>query len=340
MTTSSVSEVELLVSNFNQSFALFPPFDAILGDLEKLRSKSARAGFTPSMLIFGDTGAGKSALLEHFTKSSQTKAGPKVLRTRVRPSLQETLSWILHDLNPHRRNDRFVKKASEIGLTDMVIRELKQSNIGMVIIDECQEFVEIRSSDDKKDISNRLKMISEEASVSMVFVGMPWSKEIARDSQWESRIRIVREIPYFKVINDDGSNNKEEMKRFAQSLKTLSKLMPFPNRPKLEQPEFSFPLLAYSRGEMRALKDLLVDALEIALLEGTDTLARKHLREAAELTVDGNNPFDSKANVIEIQTIQQYTRFELDDNTGKRERFDRAFTALQSIPMKQLLSKR
>ncbi len=130
MTTSSVSEVALLVSNFNQSFALFPPFDAILGDLEKLRSKSARAGFTPSMLIFGDTGAGKSALLEHFTKSSQTKAGPKVLRTRVRPSLQETLSWILHDLNPHRRNDRFVKKASEIGLTDMVIRELKL-NIGM-----------------------------------------------------------------------------------------------------------------------------------------------------------------------------------------------------------------
>ncbi|RXJ71349.1 hypothetical protein CS022_21210 [Veronia nyctiphanis] len=340
MKNNSVSEVEFLVSNFNQSFALFPPFDAILNDLEKLRSKSARAGFKPSMLIFGDTGAGKSALLEHFTKSSQTKTGPKVLRTRVRPSLQETLSWILHDLNPHRRNNRFVKQASEIGLTDMVIRELKQSDIGMVIIDECQEFVEIRSSDDKKDISNRLKMISEEASVSMVFVGMPWSKEIARDSQWESRIRIVRELPYFRVINNDGTNNKEEMKRFAQSLRALSKSMPFSNPPELELPEFSLPLLAYSRGEMRALKDLLADALEIALLKGANTLTRKHLKEAADLTVDGKNPFDNKANVIEIQTIQQYTRFELDDQTGKRERFDRAFTALKSIPIRQLISKR
>ncbi|MBV7297277.1 TniB family NTP-binding protein [Enterovibrio paralichthyis] len=340
MTNSSMNEVELLVSNFNQSFALFPPFDAILGDLEKLRIKSARAGFKSSMLVFGDTGAGKSALLEHFTKSSQTKTGPKVLRTRVRPSLQETLTWTLHDLNPHRKNDRFIKKASEIGLTDMVIRELKQSNIGMVIIDECQEFVEIRSGDEKKDISNRLKMISEEASVSMVFVGMPWSKEIARDSQWESRIRIVREIPYFKVINDDGSNNKEEMKRFALSLKAISNLMPFSKRPELELPKLSFPLLAYSRGEMRALKDLLADALELALLEGAETLTRNHLKEAAELTTPKNNPFDDKANVIEVQTIQQYTRFELDDRTGRRERFDRAFTALKPIPMRNLLSKR
>ncbi len=91
---------------------------------------------------------------------------------------------------------------------------------------------------------------------------------------------------------------------------------------------------------MRALKDLLADALELALLEGAETLTRNHLKEAAELTTPKNNPFDDKANVIEVQTIQQYTRFELDDRTGRRERFDRAFTALKPIPMRNLLSKR
>ncbi|WP_243978704.1 TniB family NTP-binding protein [Vibrio natriegens] len=338
--TSNSKSVQRLVSDFNQSFALFPPFDAILSDLEKLRNKSARAGFKPSMLIYGDTGAGKSALLEHFTKESKSKTGRKVLRTRVRPSLQETLSWTLHVLNPLRRNNRFVKNASEIGLTDMLIRELKQANIGIMIIDECQEFVEIRSNDDKKEISNRLKMISEEASVSMIFVGMPWSKEITRDSQWESRIRLVREIPYFKVINENGSNNKKEMKRFALSLMEISKLMPLDKQPQLELPEFSFPLLAYSRGEMRALKDILSDALEIALNEGAKELTRYHLQEAAKFSVEGENPFDEKVNMIQIQTIQQYTRFELDDKTGRRERFDRAFTALQQIPINKLLSKR
>ncbi len=340
MRMSDSEDVQRLVSDFNQSFALFPPFDAILGDLEKLRIKSSRAGFKPSMLLFGDTGAGKSALLEHFTRESQFKTGRKVLRTRVRPSLQETLSWILHSLNPNRRNNRFVKKASEIGLTDMVIRELTQADIGMMIIDECQEFVEIRSNDDKKEISNRLKMISEEASVSMVFVGMPWSKEITRDSQWESRLRLVREIPYFKVINEDGSNNKAEMKRLALCLKAISKLMPLDKQPQLELPEFSFPLLAYSRGEMRALKDILSDALEIALNEGAKELTRRHLQEAANFSVEGENPFDVKVDTIKIQTIQQYTRFELDEQTGRRERFDRAFTALQHIPIKKLLSKR
>lgn len=338
--TKEVVEIKRIVSEFNESFALFPPFDAILQDLERLRGKSVRAGFKPSMLIYGDTGAGKSALLEHFFLSTKLVSGPKVLRTRVRPSLQETLGWILYDLNPRRRNNRFVKQASEIGLTDMVIRELKSSGIGVMIIDECQEFVEIRSRDEKKDISNRLKMISEEASLSIVFVGMPWAVEITKDTQWDSRIRLTREIPYFKVINSDGRSDKEEMKRFALCLKAISALMPFEHRPRLELPEFSFPLLSYSRGEMRALKELLADALELALLEKSNEFQKRHLREAVDLTGEEINPFDEKLSSLKIQTVWQYTRFELDDKTGRRERFDRVFTDFAEVPINKLLSKR
>ncbi|WP_305418487.1 hypothetical protein [Photobacterium leiognathi] len=86
------------------------------------------------------------------------------------------------------------------------------------------KLTELKSEHQEEEIANKLKMISEEASVSIVFVGMPWADEILSDPQWDSReVRIRRTIPYFKLSSLD------EMRRYAKSLKFLSKAIQLKN---------------------------------------------------------------------------------------------------------------
>ncbi|MFB1076215.1 TniB family NTP-binding protein [Photobacterium damselae] len=80
---------------------------------------------------------------------------------------------------------------------------IKAKDIGLIIINESQELIELKSEHRQREIANKLKMISEEASVSIVFVGMLWVDELLSDPQWDSKVRVERIIPYFKLSSDD-----------------------------------------------------------------------------------------------------------------------------------------
>ncbi|WP_081091769.1 ATP-binding protein [Photobacterium leiognathi] len=317
-----------LISQFNECFVSFSPFDQLLDDLTRLREQSQFSGFKTSMLITGDTGSGKSALIHHFEHQCKNDGKPCVIVTRVRPTLEETLQQMLIDVDDFRRR-KIPKRISEFGLIERLLDCLKAKGVGLIIINESQELTELKSEHQRREIANKLKMISEEASVSIVFVGMPWADEILSDPQWDSRVKIRRTIPYFKLSSLD------EMRRYAKSLKLLSKVIPVEERPQLEKAEYCFPLFALCKGEMRGLKHLLLEALCVVLEEGSPTITTIHCAKACEVIYgfsDEDNPFKKTIEEISVVEIEQYASSK-DDKL-----IDRKFS--KAIPIMDLLVKK
>lgn len=101
----------------------------------------------------------------------------------------------------------------------------------------------------------------------IVLVGMPWAAKIAEEPQWASRLVRKRKLEYFSLKNDS--------KYFRQYLMGLAKKMPFDVPPKLESKNTTIALFAACRGENRALKHLLLEALKLAL-SCNEYLENKH----------------------------------------------------------------
>ena len=101
----------------------------------------------------------------------------------------------------------------------------------------------------------------------IVLVGMPWAAKIAEEPQWASRLVRKRKLEYFSLKNDS--------KYFRQYLMGLVKQMPFDEPPKLESKHTTMALFAACRGENRALKHLLMEALKLAL-SCNEYLENKH----------------------------------------------------------------
>ena len=148
------------------------------------------------MLITGGTGAGKTALINYYLKHHFNDN--EVLVTRVRPSFIETLIWAIDKLGiPYNTRS----KRSEIGLQDYFINSVKKSNLKLLVIEEAQELFECASPKERQKIRDRLKMISDECRLPIVFIGIPTAKLILEDSQWDRRIMVKRELPYIRITS-------------------------------------------------------------------------------------------------------------------------------------------
>lgn len=300
-------DIDSVLSEYHKSFVIYPDIEKIFEGLDWILRRSNFGKFAPSMLITGGTGAGKTALIEHY-KNTQL-SDPNILITRVRPSFTETLIWaidMLHLPFNHR------SKRSEIGLQDYFISCVQKSDLKLLVIEEAQELFECASARERQKIRDRLKMISDVCLLPIVFVGIPTAKLILDDSQWDRRIMVKRELPYIRVTDDDSLDS------YIDLLEGLSHFLPITAAPELSDMELAMKLLAASKGMVGQIKELVGYALELALLNGNDKLTLNHFIQAYA-TIQGpdvSNPFSTKLDELLIPQIIEYEDYVLDPNTG------------------------
>ncbi|MEZ8738131.1 TniB family NTP-binding protein [Vibrio sp. 10N.222.51.C8] len=318
---------------FYDSYIVLPHLNTVISDLDWLRLRGRSGGSVPSMIIMGDSGSGKSALLDYYINTHLRNGSRQVLLTRVRPTLLETLKWMNYELG--RKNSR--AKPCDYGLTDSVIRLLKQSDVELIIIDECQELIQSRRQKERQDVNDRLKFISESTKKPIVWVGLPCSKHLLSDGQWESRAKVVYQLPYFKLSHEASRDS------FVKLLDLFDKILPIPSFETLSSPQVGFPLFAASRGEMRALKELIGAALSEALSEGSSSLRLEHFAVAWERfnrqrSVSDENPFEvDMVDDLKVSEIEAHTDFELDSETDTLVQTERIFSDATSLA--KLLTK-
>ncbi|KGJ97742.1 MULTISPECIES: TniB family NTP-binding protein [unclassified Pseudoalteromonas] len=294
--------------NFSDCIVMHSQIKTIFNDFDELRLNRIFQSDQQCMLLIGDTGVGKSHTINHYKKrvlatQNYSRNTMPVLISRISrgKGLDATLIQMLADLELFG-SSQIKKRGYKTDLTKKLVESLIKAQVELLIINEFQELIEFKSIQERQQIANGLKFISEEAKVPIVLVGMPWAATIAEEPQWASRLVRKRKLEYFSLKNDS--------KYFRQYLMGLAKKMPFDEPPKLESKNTTIALFAACRGENRALKHLLLEALKLAL-SCNEYLENKHFITAYEKfdffndkePLELKNPFEQDAKDIVIYEV-------------------------------------
>lgn len=300
----------------------------IFNDFDELRQNRKFQIDQQCMLLTGDTGSGKSHIINHYKKRVQanqhySRTSIPVLVSRISKGkgLEATLIQVLSDLDLFGSKQR-KKRGEKPDLTKKLIEALVKAGVELLIINEFQELIEFKSRQERQYIANELKLISEEAQVPIVLVGMPWAELIAEEPQWSSRLVRKRNLDYFSL--------KKDRKYFRRYLMGLAKHMPFESLPQFEERYTITALFSACRGQNRSLKHLLSEALKLALscneelqnkhlsiafdeLELLGKEAQKQIKKKAakgkgkEIVID--NPFTQNLTDIDISEVIKYSQY-------------------------------
>ncbi|MBD1568030.1 TniB family NTP-binding protein [Aliivibrio sp. S10_S31] len=333
-TLSSVQKEQLI--NFNQCFIEYPIITHIYSIFDDLRMNQNLGAEPQCMLLLGDTGSGKSALINNYLlqqPSSNFSAlnSLPILHTRIprRVNNEQTMYQLLSDLRQSPPGSRRAKR-SEIALAEGVVRALQRKKTELIIINEFQELIEFSSAKERQNVANTLKYISEEARVSIVLVGMPYADIIAEEPQWGSRLAWKTQIEYFSLKND--------MKTYIQFLKGLANRMGYDEVPSLHNKELAIPLFSICRGELRQLKNFCSDAMLESFKQNKNTLTHDVLSATFKYKYPTKkNPFEMNVADVPIQEVESYSKYNLNAMTD-----DERLTAtkfLDAISLSSLLSK-
>lgn len=294
--------------NFSDCIVMHTQIKTIFNDFDELRLNRKFQSDQQCMLLIGDTGVGKSHTINQYKKrvlatQNYSRNTMPVLISRISrgKGLDATLIQMLADLELFG-SSQIQKRGYKTDLTKKLVESLIKAQVELLIINEFQELIEFKSIQERQQIANGLKFISEEAKVPIVLVGMPWAATIAEEPQWASRLVRKRKLEYFSLKNDS--------KYFRQYLMGLAKQMPFDEPPKLESKNTTIALFAACRGENRALKHLLLEALKLAL-SCNEYLENKHFITAYEKfdffndkeSLELKKPFEQDAKDIVIYEV-------------------------------------
>lgn len=337
------------LTEFRDCFVEYPQITEIYTIFDRLMFNSTVGGEQESFLLTGDTGAGKSALISNYLKKFAVKksrwAEMPVLNTRIPSRIKEqnTLERFLLDLD-NTNSSRIKRSHKEGSLTAGVIRTLIDKNVKLIIVNEIQELIEFKDAEERQTIANTFKMISEEAKVSFVLVGMPYSSLLAEEPQWSSRLAWRRNLDYFHLFQVQENSqtplpDKIGKVHFAKFVSGLAARMGFDERPNLTSDDILLPLFAVCRGECRALKHFLSDALLNALCESATTLDKSILEASFSSRYPSeDNPFKCRLEKLNVRELSIGTRYNKDAQFKEDKLIDRTFTDL--LPVHMLLSKR
>ncbi|TQO83802.1 TniB family NTP-binding protein [Vibrio cholerae] len=317
--------VDELLTQYHNSFVIYPDVQQIFDGLDWIVRRSQFGNFTPSMLITGGTGAGKTSLINHYAKYHFNDN--EVLITRVRPSFIETLIWAIDKLGiPYNTRS----KRSEIGLQDYFINSIKKSNLKLLVIEEAQELFECASPKERQKIRDRLKMISDECRLPIVFIGIPTAKLILEDSQWDRRIMVKRELPYIRITSESS------LDVYIDLLEELEKQLPISVQPELSEMDIAMRLLSATKGMLGAIKELVGYALELALLSGKSAITNDEFALGFERIngPDVTNPFTTELEKLLVPQVIEYEGFIIDPENGEIKFTKQIF---KDIPLAALL---
>ncbi|GGP71946.1 hypothetical protein GCM10009347_40980 [Shewanella algicola] len=218
-------DIMATVTKFSQCYIEHAQVKDIMGELDSLRAQRFLSKDQQCILITGEAGTGKSALIDRYKgkalASQLCGRQMPILVTRIsaKRDLGSTLVQMLHDLDLFGTS-QYKRRGFATNLEQKLVNALKRTKVELIIINEFQEILEYKSKQERQAIGNSLKYISEEAQVPIAFVGMPWAEQICEDPQWESRLIRRRKLIHFHYID------KVKRGYYLSYIKGLAERMP------------------------------------------------------------------------------------------------------------------
>jgi type II secretory pathway predicted ATPase ExeA len=314
----SEKEIKARLARFRSAFVASPFLKAVLNELDECRELSKLGGDPECIIVTGDTGAGKTSLINKYLELNVRNDS---YEGTVIPVLSTTLpgeansvalfQQILADLGhpyPFESNN-------EVALRKQIKAIAQNCRLELIIIDEFQHLIERKSLKILKETANSIKSLIVDTKIPMALFGMPYSSVILDSvSQLSSRFERRRVLSPFRICTDS------ELHKYQAFLSMFEKLMDLPEPSELASEEMYRRLYAYSSGNFRKLKNLLNDAYKAALENGELSISQKRLAETASqrssVITKTNNPFLLPMDKLKISEPGEYVGWD-DYTQGK-----------------------
>ncbi|WP_318425147.1 TniB family NTP-binding protein [Photobacterium leiognathi] len=296
-------EVETATDYVRRIFINNPQISNIFDDISDCREFSDGIHEPDCMIVVGDTGAGKTTLIEKYLAKnprSEKKDGSviPILSTSLPPNAtpitaSEQLLSDLGDPLAFSRGSDPVKIAKE--MSDL----MKSCGVELIIIDEFQHMIDRKNRQILHSAADWLKMLIVRSKIPVVLFGMPYSVVILEaNNQLAGRFELQHTLGPFRL---DSKDNRSHYKTF---LTMLDQALPFKESSDLASPDMMKRIYAFSQGNLRRIRKLINRASKLAERDNSNTILMKHFSEAApkvsNVACKKQNPFQVKISKLRL----------------------------------------
>lgn len=238
------------------------------------------------MSIFGETGVGKSEFSKFFSKMYPDKIYPEITHKTVLSCNIPCPAYIgsLPSSMLSKLGDPLYSKGRNIfEKTQRLYDLIRISKVEIIFLDEVQHLVDRNRQTLIRDSSDWFKELIDEVRVPVIFSGITDSKRIfLENEQLGSRVRYREDLLPFNYDLE-----------FRQFLHVYDTQLPFKNLSNLGSQELSKRIYIATRGIMRNIHDLIIEATKISLNLNLNQIPLSVLAEAFDniLLNSGENTF-------------------------------------------------
>ena len=279
--------------------------DNALQRVERCYSGALDGGDTRGLSIIGESGTGKSRILEHVEKKyprSRDDSGLKVpvllVKVPSKPTVKGLVEVLLHELG-----DPLFEKGTEIVKTKRLLKLLAAAETRLLMLDEFQHFVDRTSQKVQHQVADWLKILVDDAQVGLIVAGLPYCTHVIEtNTQLKRRFQRSAIMPRF-----DWSNSEHQVE-FCSILGTMqSQLIPF-EFPDLSSIDMAFRIYCATGGIIGRVANLLTETITNAIYEDKIKITLSALRKADEFAsydkpFDMESPFSKKFNILPSDEI-------------------------------------
>lgn len=281
-----------------------PYFNAILAEMESCFEESVDCAEPQCMLITGDTGVGKSRLLEtfhslhpHFINGDHTETPVLLASLPLPATISGLFTAILACLKapyPDRGNIEYKHTR--------LIQLLSRCYARMIILDEFQHLVERGTVRRIEVVADAIKSLINQTRLPFILVGMPSAAAVLECSpQLAGRFPLRMAISAFNWI--------EKPADFERLLSCYEQGLPMDKASGLCDEDMPARFYLATGGNFRSLATLIQKAVRMALMQGCPRIEKTHLvlcfdRYLAQNRKLRANPFSESAEAIEQWVTQ------------------------------------
>ncbi|MCY9844540.1 TniB family NTP-binding protein [Vibrio caribbeanicus] len=298
------NEVETAADHVKRIFINSPEISDIFDDISDCREFSDGIHEPDCMIVVGDTGSGKTTLIERYLAKnprSEKNDGSviPILSTSLPPNAtpitaSEQLLSDLGDPLAFSRGSDPVKVAEEMG--DL----MKSCGVELIIIDEFQHMIDRKNKQVLHSAADWLKMLIVRSKIPVVLFGMPYSVVILEaNHQLAGRFELQHTLEPFRL------DNKENLILYKTFLIKLDEALPFNESSALESRDMMKRIYAFSKGNLRRIRKLINRSTRLALRDKSNKILLEHFAEAApkvsRAACEKHNPFQVKVSELHLE---------------------------------------
>lgn len=273
--------------------------------VERCYSGALKGGDTRGLAIIGESGIGKSRILEHIAKKYHPERSIEGLKVPVlmvkvpsKPTVKGLVELLLHNLG-----DPLFEKGTENSKTTRLLTLLAAAETRLLMLDEFQHFVDQASLKVQHHVADWLKILVDDAHVSLVVAGLPYCTcVIETNPQLKRRFQRTAIMPRF-----DWSIEEHRIE-FCSILDAMqSQLLPF-EFPDLSSSDMAFRVYCASGGLIGRVANLLVESITNAIYEDKTKITLAALGKADELAsfdmpFGMKTPFSKKFDILPTNEV-------------------------------------